>query len=65
MVQQRAGKCHNVADMCDLHEHPYSPIANLRQPLPFWSKLRMVMTNTVLKLRKRQSCCGNYGQPGC
>jgi hypothetical protein len=32
---------------------------------PFAVKLRMVVTNNFTKLRKRQSCCGNHGQPGC
>ena len=54
-----------LTEMCEFNEHPYSPIANLRQPLPFWNKLRLVMTNNLLKLRRRQGCCGNYGQPGC
>ena len=32
---------------------------------PFVTKLRMAASNTFLKLRKQQSCCGNHGQPGC
>jgi hypothetical protein len=32
---------------------------------PFATKLRMAASNTFLKLRKHQSCCGNHGQPGC
>jgi hypothetical protein len=32
---------------------------------PFPTKLRMVVSNNLIKLRKRQDCCGNYGQPGC
>jgi hypothetical protein len=32
---------------------------------PFRVKLRMAAANTYLKLRKRQACCGNHGQPGC
>ena len=32
---------------------------------PFATKLRMAASNTFIKLRKRQSCCGNHGQPGC
>jgi hypothetical protein len=32
---------------------------------PFAVKLRMVVANNFTKLRKRQSCCGNHGQPGC
>ena len=32
---------------------------------PFVAKLRMAASNTFIKLRKRQACCGNHGQPGC
>ena len=32
---------------------------------PFAVKLRMAVSNTLIKLRKRQGCCGNHGQPGC
>ena len=32
---------------------------------PFATKLRMAVSNNLLKIRKHQSCCGNYGQPGC
>ncbi len=32
---------------------------------PFGTKLRMVATNNLAKVRKRQDCCGNHGQPGC
>jgi hypothetical protein len=32
---------------------------------PFADKLRMTVSNTFIKLRSRQACCGNPGQPGC
>jgi hypothetical protein len=32
---------------------------------PFAVKLRMAASNTLIKLRTRQNCCGNHGQPGC
>ena len=32
---------------------------------PFATKLRMVVSNNLTKLRTRQGCCGNHGQPGC
>jgi hypothetical protein len=32
---------------------------------PFVTKLRMVVANNFTKIRTRQDCCGNYGQPGC
>jgi hypothetical protein len=31
----------------------------------FAAKLRMAASNTLIKLRNRQGCCGNHGQPGC
>ena len=32
---------------------------------PFAAKVRMAASNTFIKLRKHQACCGNNGQPGC
>jgi len=32
---------------------------------PFGVKLRMAVSNTLVKLRTRQACCGHHGQPGC
>jgi hypothetical protein len=32
---------------------------------PFATKVRMVVSNNLTKIRKRQDCCGNHGQPGC
>ena len=29
------------------------------------TKLRMAVGNTLTKVRKRASCCGHPGQPGC
>jgi hypothetical protein len=51
--------------MCQHSNHEYSPWSNLRRPMPLWRKLRLILSNNLIKLRKRQSCCGNYGQPGC
>jgi len=25
----------------------------------------MVVSNNLIKIRNRQDCCGNHGQPGC
>ena len=39
---------------------------NWRQSeLPFFSKLPLALCNNWIKLRTRQNCCGNLGQPGC
>jgi hypothetical protein len=32
---------------------------------PIGTKLRMTVSNNLTKLRTRQDCCGNSGQPGC
>jgi hypothetical protein len=32
---------------------------------PFGTKLHLVVSNNLLKLRNREECCGNHGQPGC
>jgi hypothetical protein len=51
------------------HEHRSSPRALFANwagyDASFAAKLRMAAANTLIKLRKRQECCGNYGEPGC
>ena len=32
-------------------------------PVP--TKLRLALANNWIKIRNRQDCCGNHGQPGC
>jgi hypothetical protein len=32
---------------------------------PFFVKLRMAGRNSWTKVRRRQTCCGNPGAPGC
>ena len=44
---------------------PRAAWRNLLQPMPLSDKLRLFYRNTAIKLRKRQNCCGNFGQPGC
>jgi hypothetical protein len=51
--------------MCDHEEQAFSPLSNLRQPMPLGRKLRLILSNNLIKIKNRQSCCGNYGQPGC
>jgi hypothetical protein len=36
-----------------------------RSELPLLTKLGLTLRNNFTKLRRRQSCCGNYGEPGC
>lgn len=37
---------------------------NLRGAGPL-AALRGMAANTWIKLRRRDNCCGNYGDPGC
>lgn len=39
--------------------------ANLRGARSPLAALRGMAGNTWLKLRRRDDCCGNYGDPGC
>jgi hypothetical protein len=46
--------------------NPVSALANWSSyDAPLAEKLRMAASNTLTKLRGRQGCCGNHGQPGC
>jgi hypothetical protein len=41
-------------------------LANFREyDAPFATKLRMLVSNNMKKMRTRSNCCGNHGQPGC
>ena len=51
--------------VCQKEGHPFTPLANLRRPMPLSRKLVLVLSNNLTKFRRRQGCCGNYGQPGC
>jgi hypothetical protein len=44
---------------------PQAFLRNLRQPMPLGRKIRLVVKNTSIKFRYRQSCCGHPGEPGC
>ena len=44
---------------------PDAFIRNLKQPMPLAEKLRLVARNTAIKFRRKQSCCGHPGEPGC
>ena len=53
--------------MCDpKHRGTLSEtLENLRKPVPYRRKIRLVLRNNWLKLRTRSGCCGNHGEPGC
>ncbi len=44
---------------------PHAFFRNLRKPMPLGKKLRLVACNEWIKIRLHQTCCGNYGEPGC
>jgi hypothetical protein len=44
---------------------PDAFMRNLRTPMPLGRKIRLVVRNTAIKAKSRQSCCGHPGEPGC
>ena len=38
---------------------------NWQKPIPFPTKLKMLIRNETIKVLKRQTCCGHHGEPGC
>ena len=44
---------------------PRAALRNWRQPMPLGRKIRIGVRNTLIKIRTRQTCCGNFGEPGC
>jgi len=40
-------------------------LTNLDQPMPLHEKLSKLTRNLWRRVALRQSCCGNYGEPGC
>ncbi len=53
--------------MCEGHDHgtPGGYMANLRKPMPLGRKLYLIVRNMWLRLARRDTCCGHYGEPGC
>ena len=39
--------------------------SNMAVPMPLHRKLWLVARNSLIKLVKRQTCCGHPGEPGC
>jgi hypothetical protein len=44
---------------------PRDFIANLRCSMDWREKLRLLLKNNLLKLKKFQNCCNHPGEPGC
>jgi hypothetical protein len=32
---------------------------------PFFTKLKLFVQNSMIKIRQRSNCCGHPGEPGC
>jgi hypothetical protein len=48
-------------------EHPNlkTAIDNLKQSLPLWRKIGLLIKNALIKITRLKSCCGHPGEPGC
>lgn len=40
-------------------------LTNLSQPMPFPTKMRLLVRNLWIRVALRQNCCGHDGEPGC
>ena len=40
-------------------------LTNLKQPMPWPKKLRLLFRNAGVRIVKRQDCCDHPGEPGC
>ncbi len=40
-------------------------IENLRRPMPWRPKLRLILRNYAIRIVRRQNCCGHPNEPGC
>ncbi len=40
-------------------------ITNMSVTMPFHRKAYLLFRNNLVKIVKRQSCCGHHGEPGC
>jgi hypothetical protein len=38
---------------------------NLQAPMPLGRKVRLLLRNNWIKIRRQSNCCGHYGEPGC
>ncbi len=52
------------------HEHAPQPswrdfVTNWNQPLPFFTKVRMLLRNMGRRIITGSNCCGHPGEPGC
>jgi hypothetical protein len=44
---------------------PKAYFTNMSAPMPMRRKLYLVFRNSLIRIVKRQSCCGHPGEPGC
>ncbi len=43
----------------------HNAISNWDQPLPFQVKVRLAASNYWTRVKRRSTCCGHDGEPGC
>lgn len=54
--------------LCAMSDKPKLTVAifeNLRVPMELGRKIRKIVDNNLLKIRRIRGCCGDYGNPGC
>ena len=51
--------------MSDKGQLKFAFFANLRVPMVLEQKIKRVVNNNWIKMRRLRGCCGDYGQPGC
>ena len=52
--------------MCsDKKPNIHDVVDNLKKPMPLSQKVGSILKNNLLKIVRRQSCCGHPGEPGC
>ena len=39
--------------------------SNISVPMPFYRRIYLIFRNNLIKIWKKQSCCGHPGEPGC
>lgn len=38
---------------------------NMSAPMPWPTKIRLLLRNNFIKIKTRRNCCGHHGEPGC
>lgn len=38
---------------------------NMSAPMPWHTKIRLLLRNNFIKIKTGKNCCGHHGEPGC